>query len=283
MKPVVLATFAPDGEKRRARSDIVGAAAKARFWPERDGSSREGHLGRAAPSPFEGPARRLESSEPPERTSCRCGRCLNVVSCDAGGSGRTCAGVERGEALGAKASSAEPTERFVGLRDSRAGPARKFTPTAGPQPTGMLRGANVSHTLVFPNSQGYLMEQFSSELIAILGVGATMLGGGIAVIRLVLQQGRRIDRRIDGLAQRMDERDRRTDDRFGQINEQYRQLTDQMNERFRQLTDQMNEQFRQMNEQFQMLSERVARVEGKFDLLEAFVEHRKEPPAEAAE
>ena len=38
-----------------------------------------------------------------------------------------------------------------------------------------------------------------------------------------------------------------------------------------------------MNEQFQMLSERVARVEGKFDLLEAFVEHRKEPPAEAAE
>ncbi len=102
------------------------------------------------------------------------------------------------------------------------------------------------------------MEQFSSELLAILGVG-------IAVIGLVLQQGRRLDRRIDGLALRMDEQDRRTDDRF------------------RQLTDQMNEQFRQMNEQFQRLSERVARVEGKFDLLEAFVEHRKEPPAEAAE
>ena len=120
------------------------------------------------------------------------------------------------------------------------------------------------------------MEQFSSELVAILGVGASMLGVGITVIGLVLQQGRRIDRRIDGLALRMDEQDRRTDDRF-------RQLTDQMNERFRQLTDRMNEQFRQMNEQFQRLSERVARVEGKFDLLEAFVEHRKEPPAEAAE
>ncbi len=138
------------------------------------------------------------------------------------------------------------------------------------------------------------MEQFSSELIAILGVGATMLGGGIAVIRLVLQQGRRLDRRIDALALRMDERDRRTDDRLGQLadqtNERFRQLTDQMNEqfrqtneRFRQLTDQMNEQFRQMNEQFRELSERVARVEGKFDLLETFVEHRKEPPAEAAE
>ena len=120
------------------------------------------------------------------------------------------------------------------------------------------------------------MEQFSSELIAILGVGATMLGGGIAVIRLVLQQGRRLDRRLDALALRMDERDRRTDDRLGQ-------MTDQTNERFRQLTDQMNEQFRQMNEQFRELSERVARVEGKFDLLETFVEHRKEPPAEAAE
>ncbi len=142
------------------------------------------------------------------------------------------------------------------------------------------------------------MEQFSSELIAILGVGATMLGGGIAVIRLVLQQGRRLDRRIDALALRMDERDRRTDDQLGQLtdqtNERFRQLTDQINERFRQqneetnerfrqLTDQMNEQFRQMNEQFRTLSERVARVEGKFDLLETFVEHRKEPPAEATE
>ena len=168
-----------------------------------------------------------------------------------------------------------------------------------------MRGANVSHTFVFPNSLGHLMEQFSSELIAILGVGATMLGGGIAVIRLVLQQGRRLDRRIDALALRMDERDRRTDDRFGQLtdqtNERFRQLTDQMNEqfrrmneqfrqqneqtneRFRRLTDQMNEQFRQMNEQFRKLSERVARVEGKFDLLETLVEHRKEPPAGATD
>ncbi len=88
------------------------------------------------------------------------------------------------------------------------------------------------------------MEQFSPEII-------TMLGVGIAIIGLVLQQGRRLDRRIDALALRMDE--------------QYRHLTDQMNEQFREL------------------SERVARVEGKFDLLETFVEHRKEPPAEAAE
>ena len=109
------------------------------------------------------------------------------------------------------------------------------------------------------------MEQLSPEII-------TMLGVGIAVIGLVLQQGRRLDRRIDALALRMDERDRRTDERF-------RQLTDQMNEQFRQ----MNEQFLQMNEQFRKLGERVACVEGKFDLLGTFVEHRKEPPAEAAE
>ncbi len=95
------------------------------------------------------------------------------------------------------------------------------------------------------------MEEFSPEII-------TMLGVGIAIIGLVLQQGRRLDRRIDALALRMDERDR-------------------------QLTDQMNERFRELSEQFRELSERVARVEGKFDLLETFVEHRKEPPAEAAE
>ena len=120
------------------------------------------------------------------------------------------------------------------------------------------------------------MEQLSPEII-------TMLGVGIAVIGLVLQQGRRLDRRIDALALRMDERDRRMDERMDErdrrTDERFRQLTGQMNEQFRQ----MNEQFRQMNEQFQKLGERVARVEGKFDLLETFVEHRKEPPAEAAE
>ena len=137
---------------------------------------------------------------------------------------------------------------------------RRPVPLAGisGQPTGKLRGANVLHMIAFPKSQMRLMEQLSPEII-------TMLGVGIAVIGLVLQQGRRLDRRIDALALHMDERDRRTD------------------EWFRQLTDQMNEQFLQMNEQFRKLGERVARVEGKFDLLETFVEHRKEPPAEAAE
>ena len=79
----------------------------------------------------------------------------------------------------------------------------------------------------------------------------------------------------------------RTDERFRQLtertDERFRQLTEQTNEQFRQLTEQMNEQFRQMNEQFQKLSERVARVEGKFELLETLVEHRKEPLVEAAE
>ena len=98
------------------------------------------------------------------------------------------------------------------------------------------------------------MEEFSPEII-------TMLGVGIAIVGLVLQQGRRLDRRIDALALHMNER-------FREMNEQFRE---------------MSEQFREMSEQFRKLSERVARVEGKFDLLETFVEHRKEPPAEAAE
>ena len=138
--------------------------------------------------------------------------------------------------------------------------------------------------IAFQNSQGQLMEQFSPEIM-------TMLGVGVAIIGLVLLQGRRLDRRIDSLALRMDEQYRhltgQMDEQYrhltGQMNEQYRHLTGQMNEQYRHLTDQMNEQFRQMDEQFQKLSERVARVEGKFDLLETFVEHRTEPPAKAVE
>ena len=91
------------------------------------------------------------------------------------------------------------------------------------------------------------MEQLSSELIAILGVG-------VAIIGLVLHQGRRLDRRIDALAVHM--------------NEQHRQT---------------NEQFRQMNEQFRILSDRVARIEGKLDLFETFIAYRNEPPTVAAE
>ena len=91
------------------------------------------------------------------------------------------------------------------------------------------------------------MEQLSSELIAVLGVG-------VAVIGLLLHQGRRLDRRIGALAVHM--------------NEQHRQT---------------NEQFRQMNEQFRILSDRVARIEGKLDLFETFVAYRNEPPTVAAE
>ena len=153
------------------------------------------------------------------------------------------------------------------------------------------------------------MKRFSSELIAILAVGAALAG-------LVIQQGHRLDSRIDALAVRMDalavrmnEHERRTDDRFQQLtvqmNEQYRQLTEQMDERFRQLngrsderfrqlnertderfrqlTAQMNERFRQVDEQFRDLSERVARVEGKFDLFETVVARRNEPPTETLE
>ena len=106
------------------------------------------------------------------------------------------------------------------------------------------------------------MEQFSPEIVAILAVG-------VAIAGLVLQQGRRLDRRIDALSMRMDEQDRRTDDRF-------RQMGDQVNEQFRNLSDQMNERFRN-------LSDRVARVEGKLDLLETFITRRNEPPVTPAE
>ena len=96
------------------------------------------------------------------------------------------------------------------------------------------------------------MEQFSPELIAILGVGVAVLSLGVAVMGLVLHQGRRLDRRIDALAVHM--------------NEQHRQT---------------NEQFRQTNEQIRILSDRVARIEGKLDLFETFI--AREPPTVAAE
>ena len=90
------------------------------------------------------------------------------------------------------------------------------------------------------------MEQFSPELIAILGVGVAVLSLGVAVMGLVLHQGRRLDRRIDALAVHM------------------------------------NEQIRQTNEQIQILSDRVARIEGKH-LFETFIAHRSETPTVAAE
>ena len=146
------------------------------------------------------------------------------------------------------------------------------------------------------------MKRFSSELIAVLAVGAALAG-------LVVQQGHWLDSRIDALAVRMNEQEQRTDERFQQLtvqtneqyrqlneqtderfrqltvqtNEQYRQLNEQTDERFRQLTAQMNERFRQVDEQFRNLSERVARVEGKFDLFETVVARRNEPPAETLE
>ena len=138
------------------------------------------------------------------------------------------------------------------------------------------------------------MKRFSSELIAVLAVGAALAG-------LVIQQGDRLDSRIDALAVRMNEQERRTDERFQQLtvqtNEQYRQLTVQMNEQYRQLTVQMNERFqqvdeqfrqvderfRQIDEQFRNLSERVARIEGKFDLFETVVARRNETPTETPE
>ena len=144
------------------------------------------------------------------------------------------------------------------------------------------------------------MEQYSPEFVAILGVGVVVLAAGVAVAGLILQQARRLDSQT--LTARMDEQDRRTDDRFRQLteqmNERFRQMDEQTNERFRQLTkqlteqhrqlteqmnEQMNERFRKMDERFQNLSDRVARVEGKLDLLGTFITRRNQAPAKAAE
>ena len=71
LKPVVLVTYAPDGEKRRAIADIVGDAAEVRFWPDHEESSKDGILGRTRVvltyDPFEdlgiAAIRRLENCE----------------------------------------------------------------------------------------------------------------------------------------------------------------------------------------------------------------------------
>ena len=120
------------------------------------------------------------------------------------------------------------------------------------------------------------MEQYSPEIIAILAVG-------VAIAGLILQQGRRLDSRIDALTVRTDDRFRRMAE---QMTEQHRQLTEQMNERFREMNErfrEMNDRFQNLSDRFQDLSDRVARIEGKLDLLETFVTHRNESPAEAAE
>lgn len=90
------------------------------------------------------------------------------------------------------------------------------------------------------------MDNFPAEIIAILAVGIALAG-------LILQQGRRLDRRIDALTL--------------QVNEQFNQV---------------NEQFNQVNEQIRSLGERVARLEGKLDFLEGFITRRNEPPVAPA-
>ena len=74
-----------------------------------------------------------------------------------------------------------------------------------------------------------------------------ILAVGAALAALVLRQGARLDHRIDLL------------------------------------TEHMNERFQRVDEQLRHLGERVARLEGKIDLIEGFIARRNEPPGAAAE
>ena len=98
------------------------------------------------------------------------------------------------------------------------------------------------------------MDMFSPELVGIIAVG-------VALAALVLRQGARLDRRIDLLAAHMDERFQRMDERF----------------------QRMEERFQRVEAQLRDLGERVARLEGKIDLIEGFIARRNEPSGAAAE
>ena len=95
---------------------------------------------------------------------------------------------------------------------------------------------------------------FSPELVGIIAVG-------VALAALVLRQGARLDRRIDLLAAHMDERFQRMEERF----------------------QRMEERFQRVEAQLRDLGERVARLEGKIDLIEGFIARRNEPSSTAAE
>ena len=95
---------------------------------------------------------------------------------------------------------------------------------------------------------------FSPELVGIIAVG-------VALAALVLRQGARLDRRIDLLAAHMDERFQRMEERF----------------------QRMEERFQRVEAQLRDLGERVARLEGKIDLIEGFIARRNEPSGAAAE
>lgn len=74
-----------------------------------------------------------------------------------------------------------------------------------------------------------------------------ILAVGAALAALVLRQGARLDRRLDLL------------------------------------TEHMNERFQKVDEQLRYLGERVARLEGRIDLIEGFIARRNEPPGAPAE
>ena len=94
------------------------------------------------------------------------------------------------------------------------------------------------------------MEQFTTDLIAISGLGLATVGGGIGIVRLILQQGDR----LNDFAKHMHEQYRQLTDR---AHEQHRQLTDRVNEQHRQLIEQMKEQHEQSAEQHRQLTDRV--------------------------
>ena len=105
------------------------------------------------------------------------------------------------------------------------------------------------------------MDAFSPELIGILAIGATLAA-------LVLRQGARLDRRIDLLTEHMNERFQRVDERFQRVDERFQTIDGQL---------------QKIAEQIRDPGERVARLEGKIDLIEGFIARRNEPPGAPAE
>ena len=112
------------------------------------------------------------------------------------------------------------------------------------------------------------MDTFSPELVGIIAVG-------VALAALVLRQGARLDRRIDLLAAHMNERFQRVDEQFQRVDERFQRV----DERFQRI----EERFQRIEAQLRDLGERVARLEGKIDLIEGFIARRNEPSGAAAE
>jgi hypothetical protein len=116
------------------------------------------------------------------------------------------------------------------------------------------------------------------ELIAILSVGATVLGVGVGLLAVLLTTTHRINQRIDRMENRMDARfdsaEARTDARFNSMDARFDSAEAHTDARFNSAETRTGSRFDGLDTRTQNVEQRLARLEGVLDGLREALFHR---------